>query len=150
MSKTHTTKGGTVLPLIQSKGGKDYLQVAHRLVWFREERPDWSITTDILKLDDKYAIVKATVHTPNGQIMSTAHKREDAGHFGDFMEKAETGAIGRALAMVGFGTQFCEEDFDEGERIVDSPQDTKKSDKQTTFTNEKANGAKNGSAAKEL
>lgn len=41
--------------------------------------------------------------------------------FGDFIEKAETGAIGRALALVGFGTQFCADELDEGPRLADSP-----------------------------
>jgi hypothetical protein len=36
------------------------------------------------------------------------------------MEKAETGAIGRALALIGYGTQFAPE-MDEEDRIVDSP-----------------------------
>ncbi len=36
------------------------------------------------------------------------------------LEKSETGAIGRALALCGFGTQFTPE-LDEGERLADSP-----------------------------
>src|SRR5690606_32778738 len=28
---------------------------------------------------------------------------------------------GRALALIGFGTQFCADELDEGERIVDAP-----------------------------
>ena len=36
------------------------------------------------------------------------------------MEKSETGAIGRALANLGYGTQFAP-DLDEQDRIVDSP-----------------------------
>ena len=39
-------------------------------------------------------------------------------------EKAETKAVGRALAMLGYGTQFAPE-LDEGERIVDSPVERK-------------------------
>ena len=34
--------------------------------------------------------------------------------------KAETGAVGRALAMCGYGTLQAPE-FDEGERIADAP-----------------------------
>ena len=46
---------------------------------------------------------------------------ETARGFPDYVEKAETGAIGRALGVLGYGTQFAPE-FDEGtERIVDSP-----------------------------
>jgi len=42
---------------------------------------------------------------------------------GDYIEKAETKALGRALAALGFGTQFCP-DFEFGARegrVVDAP-----------------------------
>lgn len=52
--------------------------------------------------------------------MATGTKMETRGDFGDFVEKAETGAIGRALAMCGYGTQFAPE-LAEGARIVDAP-----------------------------
>ena len=42
----------------------------------------------------------------------------------DYFEKAETKAIGRALAMLGYGTQFAPE-LDEAERVVDTPQPAK-------------------------
>ena len=32
--------------LIKVQGGKEYLPVASRLVWFREEHPDWAIVTE--------------------------------------------------------------------------------------------------------
>ena len=115
------TPKGTTLPILNLKG-KDYLQVAHRLVWFREERPDWRIETEFVALDDQACIAKAIIRNDTGAIMATAHKREDRGHFPDFMEKAETGSIGRALAYCGFGTQFCADEIDEGVRIVDAPQ----------------------------
>ena len=118
--KTLKTSNGTELPLLNLKG-KDYLPVAQRLVWFREERPMWGIETSFLKIEDDYAIARAEVRNENGRVIATAHKREDAKHFPDFMEKAETGAIGRALAEVGYGTQFAPE-LDEEHRIVDTPQ----------------------------
>jgi len=52
--------------------------------------------------------------------IGTGTKSENAASFADFGEKAETGAIGRALAALGYGTQFAPE-LDEGHRIVDSP-----------------------------
>jgi hypothetical protein len=118
--QTFKTNKGTQLPILNLKG-KDYLQVAHRLVWFREECPRYRIETEFAQLTDKYALAKATIRNDSGEIMATAHKREDAGHFGDYAEKAETGAIGRALAYCGFGTQFCADELDEGVRIVDAP-----------------------------
>jgi hypothetical protein len=118
--KIFTTPNGTELPILQLKG-KDYLQVAQRLVWFREEHPDWTITTEAVALDEKHAIFKAWIQDTSGRTIATAHKREDQAHFGDCMEKAETGAIGRALAYCGYGTQFCADELCEAERIVDAP-----------------------------
>lgn len=136
--KEFTTPKGTVLPLMVFKRNqkeKDakgvttwkeivspYLQVAHRLVWFREERPDWGISTELLEHDreSKMAIVKATITNENGIVMAQGTKVEHAAHFSDYLEKAETGAIGRALAMCGYGTQFAPE-LDEGDRLADAP-----------------------------
>lgn len=117
--KTFKTKAGTELPVMDLKG-KDYLQVAFRVVWYREENPQGTISTELVKLEDAYAIFKATVsHGP--LVIATAHGREDLKHFADYIEKAETKAIGRALALCGYGTQFAPE-LDEEKRIVDSPQ----------------------------
>ena len=52
--------------------------------------------------------------------MAQGTKSETAAGFQDHLEKSETGAIGRALALCGFGTQFAPE-FDEGDRLADSP-----------------------------
>ena len=109
------TPKGSVLPLLDLKG-RSYLQVMHRLVWFREECPHWGITTDIS--DDK-SFVKATIVTENGRIVAQAHKALTGNRFP--LEMAETGAIGRALAMAGFGTQFCDDELDEKDQIADSP-----------------------------
>ena len=100
--------------------GRDYLQVMWRLVWFREEHPDWTIDANIVEMDADHAVFKAVICDENGQQKSAGHGSESKRDFGDFMEKAETKAVGRALAMLGYGTQFAPE-LDEGERIVDSP-----------------------------
>ena len=118
--KTFKTKKGTELPLMDVRG-RDYLQVAHRLVWFREEHPDWSIETEFVSVNNVEALAKATIKDQIGRVIATGHKSETqkdfpAGH----SEKAETGAIGRALALVGYGTQFAPE-LDEEERLVDAP-----------------------------
>lgn len=100
--------------------GKDYLQVMWRLVWFREDHPDYGLATECLNATEDYAMFKAIITDANGIVLSTGHGSESKRDFGDFLEKAETKAIGRALAMLGYGTQFAP-DLDEGERIVDSP-----------------------------
>src|SRR5690606_29664992 len=90
------TSKGTELPILNLRG-KDYLEVKYRLVWFREERPDWSIETDLISINDKSALVSAKIKDASGRVIATSHKFEDKSHFPDYIEKAETGAIGRAL-----------------------------------------------------
>lgn len=113
------TAKGTKLPLMNLKG-KPYLQVAYRIVWFREENPKGNINTYPVEITTEYAIFAATVTDGEGKLLSSGHKREAKGDFGDYVEKAETGAIGRALGAAGYGTQF-EPGFDEGDRLADSP-----------------------------
>ncbi len=119
MSKTYLTKGGTELHLLNLRG-KDYLEVKYRLVWLREERPDVCIETEFVERTQDSCLAKATIRQ-DGKVLATAHKFEDRAGFSDFLEKAETGAIGRALALIGYGTQFCADELDEGARIVDAP-----------------------------
>ena len=106
--------------------GKDYLQVAWRLVWFRDEesgKSGYGISTEIVEHGEDWAVFKATITNEEGRVISTGHGSESKRDFGDYLEKAETKAVGRALAMLGFGTQFAADELDEGERIVDSPVD---------------------------
>jgi len=119
MRSFKTTKG-TELPLLNLRG-KEYLEVKYRLVWFREDHPDWSIETELVSVTDVSAYAKATIRDDKGRIIATSHKFESIQGFPDFIEKAETGAIGRALALIGYGTQFCADELDEGKRIVDAP-----------------------------
>lgn len=127
MDSMFTTKKGTKLPLLNLKG-KSYLQVAYRLVFFREDHPLGRISCSLVSVTDTSAVVRAEIYVmgqkPDGSpfetLLSSAHKKETEEHFGDFIEKAETGAIGRALAMAGYGTQF-EPELDEGQRLADSP-----------------------------
>lgn len=98
-----------------------YLPVQWRLVWLREQCPEAQISTEVVHLDLEkgVAIFKATVK--NGNSAAVGHGSETVKDFRDYIEKAETKAIGRALAALGFGTQFAPE-LDEGqERIADSP-----------------------------
>jgi len=121
---TVKTEKGTVLPLLSLRG-KDYLQVAHRLVWFNEKETRFDIATEFLSLDNEQTVAKATVTVYNdeGKVVkkATATKRETLKDFPDHTEKAETSAIGRALALLGYGTQFAISDLEEGERLADSP-----------------------------
>lgn len=100
--------------------GKSYLQVMWRLVWFREEKPNWCIDTKLESLTDTHAVFSAKIYDENCVQKCAGYGSESVKDFKDFIEKAETKAVGRALAMLGYGTQFAPE-LDEGDRIVDSP-----------------------------
>ena len=104
--------------------GADYLEVKWRLVWLRQTHPDARVETDLVRLDDGFAVFRAHVTIPGGGS-ATGWGSEAVDDFRDFIEKAETKAVGRALAALGFGTQFCP-DFDFGAaagRVVDAPVD---------------------------
>jgi hypothetical protein len=109
--------------LIKLKG-KDYLEAKWRLVWLRTVHPDAVIETQHIDIDmDRgHAVFRATVTLPSGGS-ATGYGSESAKDFPDFIEKAETKGLARALAALGFGTQFTGDELSEGERIVDSPVD---------------------------
>lgn len=136
-----------LIELKSKQGAQEYLPVQWRLVWFREACPQGEIVTELITLDPDretqeegyawnnetrrsekvikrakgYAMFKATIKDGKGGI-ATGYKSEKAASFSEYAEKAETGAIGRALAALGYGTQFAP-DLDEQHRIVDAPVD---------------------------
>ena len=137
---TFKTPKGTELPFTLIKS-KEYLLVPYRIIWFKEEKPDWYIKTSFTLLNEKTAICHAEIYDEQNRFRGDGDKREDSSHFPDFMEKAQTGAIGRALAFIGYGTQFAQElDSDssdgtkDGHKIVDSPLEPKESHKNEPIT----------------
>lgn len=117
--------------LVNLNGRGEYLEVKWRLLWLRTEHPDAIIETRMERLEERDAVFSARVSIPGGGS-ATGWGSETAGDFRDFLEKAETKAIGRALAALGYGTQFCQDhEFGGGNiiagngtmRIVDAPVD---------------------------
>lgn len=137
MSVAKSSKG-TELPLMKLKG-KDYMLVAHRILWFNDDVNSFSIHTEFPVLTDEQTVARATIciYNENGAIIksATATKRETKKDFNDHTEKAETGAIGRAVTLLGFGTAFALADLDEGSRIIDAPLERKPVTTQEPVTN---------------
>lgn len=110
--------------LLRMPGGKLYLPAAYRIVWFRDECPDWGIETILLEggVADGYATVQAKIYNAGGRLIASGIKTETKQDFpAGWVEKSESGAISRALAVAGFGTQFMPELDDDGTRPADSP-----------------------------
>lgn len=131
---------------MMSLAGGMYLPVRRRVAWMRGEpspKPLWSIVNTLLKyemgtleaprgggpggkmpkISGGFAVVKSEVLDELGRIISTGYAQERSEVFPDFIEKAETAAVGRAMALAGFGTEAAL-DLDEGldeENVVDSP-----------------------------
>lgn len=136
-----------LMQLKSKNGPQDYLPVAWRLVWLRDVCPEATIHTEMVHFDPDretsaevyvwndqlrksekvirkasgFAVFRASVSDGKGAT-ATATGSESAADFADYIEKAETKAVGRALAYLGFGTQFAPE-LSEEHRIVDSPVD---------------------------
>jgi hypothetical protein len=114
------------LHLMQFKG-KDYLQVQWRLVWFREKFPHGCITTTEVCVDMEAGYARFRAEVTDGEGGSATgtgtewRKNMLPQMVDDWLEKAETRAIGRALAALGIGTQFVGEELSEGEHVADAP-----------------------------
>jgi hypothetical protein len=121
--------------LMQLKG-RDYLNVQNRLLWFiKDQRAfiaaglatcPYVIETKLIDSDREagYAQFSTYVRDVLGNE-STMYGSETAKDFGDYAEKASTKSLGRALLNLGYGTAFAPE-MDEGERVVDAPQERKR------------------------
>src|SRR2546421_186236 len=108
--------------------GRDYLEVKWRVMWLRHEHPEARMSTEIVQHNEEggFALFRAEVEIPGGG-KATGWGSETVRDFHDYIEAAETKAIGRALAALGYGTQFCSDfDFSSNARpgkaqVVDAP-----------------------------
>jgi hypothetical protein len=96
--------------LRQLEDGSAYLDVKWRLYWMRQEHPDAQIETELIDHDEERALFKATVRLPDGGS-ATAHASASRGGGMGHIEQAETRAVGRALAALGYGAEYTENDI---------------------------------------
>jgi hypothetical protein len=96
--------------LRQLANGADYLDVKWRLAWMRSEHPDAQIETELLRDDEDGALFKAVVRLPEGgsaMAHASVPRERSAGH----IEQAESKAVGRALAALGYGAEYTDDDL---------------------------------------
>jgi hypothetical protein len=87
--------------------GEDYVRVRDRLALLRRDHPDARIETELVELDRErhFALFRARVELPSGAV-ATGWGSETGDDFEDFIEKAETKALGRALVALGYGSDM--------------------------------------------
>jgi len=111
-------------------GKKDYLQVMGRVLLFRLDHPvqsGWAIETELSQFDPAagWALSRAVVRDDLGRVVASGHGlctlKGAAQAQGRYIEKSETTAIGRALAIAGYGSDDSLED--DASFIADSPVD---------------------------
>lgn len=111
--------------------GKEYLPVAARIAWVNAEfGHEFSVSSELVEHNSypgknprnakeeitvREALFKVRVTFPNGKFKE-AWGSETNVDFKDYLEKAETKALGRALGFAGYGTLFAPE-FDESATI---------------------------------
>ena len=110
--------------------GKEYITVNERLIHFRKEAAykGWRIIEDLVSLDDKEGVFKATILDPDGNEMVSARAQEyrDSSYINktSFLENGFTSALGRALGYLGIGLDTSIASADEVGNAV-SNQDNK-------------------------
>jgi hypothetical protein len=149
MGKDDQHEGGHATPppfdprtrCIKTRGGKLYLPVAERVKWLNADREaqgyEITVEMNVVYFDADRAAVQATVTIPGRGTASNVKSEVRPGlggqtGFGNYLEKAATGAIGRCLALLGYGTEYAlelhDEDMQEGGDVsaaVDTPREDK-------------------------
>ena len=90
--------------------GKDYVMVKDRIIFFNENFPNGSITTESKATDNSFIFkAKVTPDVENPSRYFTGHAEEIIGssqiNKTSALENCETSAIGRALGCMGIGVE---------------------------------------------
>lgn len=87
---------------------KFYTSVAARVAAFREMCATGTIVTEIVTMADGVVTMKATVSDEAGRVLATgmAQEKESSSFINktSYIENCETSAVGRALGMLGIGS----------------------------------------------
>jgi hypothetical protein len=102
--------------------GKEYVEVNERLIYFRKNFPNYSLTSEVLEKTDKSILILATISNDEGKVIATGMAEEVKGstfiNKTSYVENCETSAWGRALANFGIGLDTSVASADEVKNAV--------------------------------
>lgn len=96
--------------LRELEDGAEHLDLKWQLVWLRSEHPDARIETQLVPTGEELALCRATVYLASGASASAHGSARLDGGADLLFELAENRALARALAALGYGAEFTEED----------------------------------------
>lgn len=109
--------------------GKQYAEVNQRIKAFRMVYPQGTIETYIVSLENGICVMKASVRD-GGLLLGTgtAYEKEGSTFINktSYIENCETSAVGRALAMCGFGIDTSIASKEEVENAIAQQEEEKK------------------------
>tara|TARA_R110002012_G_scaffold42523_2_gene115721 strand:+ start:12173 stop:12721 length:549 start_codon:yes stop_codon:yes gene_type:complete len=96
----------TKLKTIKIKG-RDYVEVNERLMYFRDQYPNYSLTSEVIEKTDNSILILASIMDEQGRVVANGLAEEEKGstfiNKTSYVENCETSAWGRCLANFGIG-----------------------------------------------
>ena len=111
----------TKLKTINIKG-KEYVEVNERLIYFRKNFPNYSLTTEIVEKTDQSITILASILNEEGRVLANGLAEEFKGstfiNKTSYVENCETSAWGRALGNLGIGLETSVASADEMQNAI--------------------------------
>ena len=98
--------------------GSQYLGARDRLLWFLQEQEEFTMASQVERMSSALVVVKVTVAIQGGKKVEALGSAATSGDC-RAVETAETHALARALALLGYGTESALE-LDTGS-VADAP-----------------------------
>lgn len=89
--------------IIRTRGQRDYLEVKYRILWLRRDHPTARIMSECLARTDDFALFRVTIDLGD-KGFAQGHGSEYKENSPNFIERAETRALGNALDALGYST----------------------------------------------